>query len=294
MKVVVPLPRRDFDPTEVAVPWRVLTDAGHEVFFATPDGQPGRADPRMLSGEGLDPRGFLPGLSRLRLIGLSLRAGATARAAYAALERDVHFERPLRWNELAAADFDALLLPGAHAKGMREYRESTLLQKFVAAFFGDGRPVAAICHGVVLAARSLDPKTARSVLHGRRTTALTWSLEKTAWDLTRYFARFWDPGYYRTYEERPGEPAGFAGVQQEVTRALARAEDFLDVPPQDPDRFRKTSGLFRDRLDDARPAFVVRDGSYVSARWPGDAYTFARVFCEVIAESGGAASTGDN
>jgi hypothetical protein len=26
----------------------------------------------------------------------------------------------------------------------------------------------------------------------------------------------------------------------------------------------------------------VRDGSYVSARWPGDAHTFARTFCEVL------------
>jgi putative intracellular protease/amidase len=26
----------------------------------------------------------------------------------------------------------------------------------------------------------------------------------------------------------------------------------------------------------------VRDGSYVSARWPGDAYTFARTFVDVL------------
>ena len=29
-------------------------------------------------------------------------------------------------------------------------------------------------------------------------------------------------------------------------------------------------------LNDA-PAFVVEDGNYVSARWPGDAYRFAKV-----------------
>jgi hypothetical protein len=27
---------------------------------------------------------------------------------------------------------------------------------------------------------------------------------------------------------------------------------------------------------DDRPAFVVEDGRYLSARWPGDAYLFAR------------------
>jgi hypothetical protein len=35
-------------------------------------------------------------------------------------------------------------------------------------------------------------------------------------------------------------------------------------------------------LTDERPAWVVRDGSYVSARWPGDAFTFARVFADVL------------
>ena len=29
MRVLVPLPDRDFDITEVAVPWRLLTEAGH-------------------------------------------------------------------------------------------------------------------------------------------------------------------------------------------------------------------------------------------------------------------------
>jgi putative intracellular protease/amidase len=31
-----------------------------------------------------------------------------------------------------------------------------------------------------------------------------------------------------------------------------------------------------------RSAFTVRDGRYVSARWPGDAYLFARRFCELL------------
>ena len=35
VRVLIPLPDRDFDVTEVAVPWRVLRDAGHEVVFAT-------------------------------------------------------------------------------------------------------------------------------------------------------------------------------------------------------------------------------------------------------------------
>ena len=67
-----------------------------------------------------------------------------------------------------------------------------------------------------------------------------------------------------------------------MTRALARPEDFLDVAPQAPDVALKTSGRARDSDADATPAFVVRDGNYVSARWPGDAHTFAREFASLL------------
>ena len=71
-------------------------------------------------------------------------------------------------------------------------------------------------------------------------------------------------------------------VQQEVTRALARPDDFRDVPKTDPDYRRKTSGLQRDSMDDQTPAFVVRDRNYVSARWPGDAHTFAKTLAGML------------
>jgi hypothetical protein len=43
--------------------------------------------------------------------------------------------------------------------------------------------------------------------------------------------------------------------------------------------------LFRDDLKDARPAWVVRDRHYVSARWPGDVHSFAATFAAVLAEN---------
>jgi len=119
------------------------------------------------------------------------------------------------------------------------------------------------------------------VLYGRKTTALTWRLESQAWRIAR-ITRWWDPSYYRTYVERPGEAPGYNSVQAEVTRLLSAPEDFLEPDPSQPDYARKTNGLARDSETDARPAFVVRDGSYVSARWPGDAYTFANAFGEVL------------
>lgn len=285
MKIIVPLPRRDFDPTEAAVSWQILKNAGHDLRFATPDGQAASADPVMISGEGLDVWGFIPLLRKMPVIGLMLRAQKPARDAYALMRADDSYTKPLRYSQLRAEDFDALLLPGGHAKGMREYLESTELQAFVASFFDADKPVAAVCHGVVLAARSISAKTGKSVLYGRKTTALTWKLEKSGWMLTRFFARFWDPGYYRTYAEAPGEVEGYRGVQQEVTRALAGPEDFLDVPADAPNQFLKTGGMARDTLDDSRPAWVVRDGCYVSARWPGDVHTFARTFAALLEES---------
>jgi putative intracellular protease/amidase len=282
--VLLPLPARDFDPTEVAVSWQVLTAAGHTVVFATPSGQPAVGDELMLSGRGLDPWGQVPRLRNVTVVGRVLRANATARAAYDALVASTAFGSPIAWEAARDQALDGLLLPGGHrARGMRQYLESELLQQLVVSCFTDGSPVGAICHGVLLAARSIDPATGRSVLYGKRTTALTWSLERTAWALTRR-TRFWDPDYYRTYLEAPGQPAGFMSVQAEVTRALARSEDFRDVDPGGPDHRRKTSGRSRDTPDDAGPAWVVRDGTYVSARWPGDAHAFARTFADVLAE----------
>lgn len=53
--VILPIPARDFDPTEIAVNWQVLKRGGHTVFFATLDGMPGAADRIMVDGIGLDP-----------------------------------------------------------------------------------------------------------------------------------------------------------------------------------------------------------------------------------------------
>ncbi len=161
----------------------------------------------MLTGQGLDLWGAIPLLRNLPLVGLVLRANRDARKAYAGMIVDPHYVAPQRWDAVDPSDFDALLLPGGHrARGMRDYLESEILQRHVAGFFDEEKPVAAICHGVLLAARSISKRTGRSVLHGYQTTALTWALENSAWSVARIM-RFWDPNYYRTYleAERPAE-----------------------------------------------------------------------------------------
>jgi putative intracellular protease/amidase len=275
--VLIPIPDRDFDPTEVAVSWSVLARDGHRVVFATESGAPGVADDIMVTGRGLDLWSALPVLGSIPLIGLALRANKDGRDAYRRMLRSPEFQSPVSWARASLDGVDALLLPGGHrARGMRSYIDSDLLQRLVVDAFARGLVVAAICHGVLLAARSVDPATGRSVLYGRKTTALTWAMERLAWRITRR-TRIWDPNYYRTYTEEPGQPGGYMSVQAEVTRALEHPTDFRDVSRGSQHAWLKSSGIARDTATDSRPAFVVDDGNYVSARWPGDTHTFASV-----------------
>jgi putative intracellular protease/amidase len=231
----------------------------------------------------LDIWSALPVLGAIPLIGLALRANKDGRDAYRDMLASAEFGHPVSWAHATLDGIDALLLPGGHrARGMRSYIDSELLQRLVVDAYARGVIVAAICHGVLLAARSVDPATGRSVLYGHRTTALTWALERTAWHLTRV-TRFWDPDYYRTYTEEPGQSRGYMSVQSEVTRALQNPADFRDVARGSPHWRLKSSGMVRDTATDSRPAFVVDDGNYVSARWPGDTHTFAKVLSQKLA-----------
>jgi putative intracellular protease/amidase len=259
----------------VAVSWQVRTSKGHTGVFSTESGKPAVADDIMVTGRGLDPWARVPGLGRLVVIGRFLRANRDARDAYAQMVASPEYRQPVEWATATLEGVDCLLLPGGHrARGMRSYIDSDVLQRLVVDAFSRGMLVAAICHGVLLAARSVDSATGRSVLYGHKTTALTWDLERRAWHLARV-TRFWDRDYYRTYPERPGDPAGYMSVEAEVTRALANPSDFRNVVPGSPHLRAKTSGMARDTVTDGRPAFVVDDGTYISARWPGDAHTFA-------------------
>ena len=283
--VLIPIPDRDFDPTEVAVSWQVLTGNAHRVVFATESGVPASADDIMVTGRGLDPWSACPVLDRAVVLGRMLRANKDARNAYGQLVHSPEFSQPLAWAQAGLDGIDALLRPGGHrARGMRSYIDSDTLHRLVVEAFNRGLFVAAICHGVLLAARSVDPETGRSVLYGRKTTALTWAFERRAWHVTR-ITRFADRDYYRTYTEQPGQPAGYMSVQSEVTRALENPRDFCDVAPGAVHRRTKTLGLARDTATDSRPAFVVDDGAYISARWPGDTHTFAAVLSEKLAQN---------
>ena len=247
-KILIPLPAYGFDPTEAAIPWKILTETGHELVFCTPGGEQASTDRLMLKGE------------RLGIWKPVLRARKDAVEAYSEMEACAAFINPCAYEEAQEANFDALLLPGGHDKGVKEYLESSLLQQLVADFFGAGKPVGAICHGVVLAARSIDPATGKSVLHNYQTTALLKTQEMTAYKLTR----LWLNDYYLTY---PG-----LTVEDEVTGALSDDDNFLRGPKP----------LLRDDDEHLDRGFTVRDRNYLSARWPGDAYAFSRQFAAML------------
>lgn len=236
----MPLPSMDFDPTESAVPWRFLKRHGHEFVFATPDAKPAQADQRMIDGNGL-------GILRPFFI-----ADKNGRSAYAEMQKSPEFLSPIAYDDIDIESFGAILLPGGHAQGMKPYLESKRLQELIARHFSAQKTVAAICHGVVLAARSLH-QDGKSILHGFKSTALLQKQEMLAWQITRA----WLGNYYRTYDQ---------SVQSEVTDALARPDDFLEGPMP----------LTRDSEKNLKPGFIVKDRHYLSARWPGDAHLLAQ------------------
>ena len=172
-----------------------------------------------------------PGLRRAVVIGRFLRADRAARDAYAQTVDAAEFRAPIRWDEIDLAAADGVLLPGGHrGRGMRRYLESELLPARVVEASGRGMPVAAICHDVLLAARSTDPATGRSVLYGRKTTSLTWSRERRAWHVAR-ITRCWAPYYYRTYKEQPGQPAGYMSSKPRSPERWPRTTTFKTSRP---------------------------------------------------------------
>ncbi len=250
-KILVPLPRYGADPTEVAIPWKFLSEQKYQLTFITPDGKQAKPDSAMLNGDNL---GIWKSL---------LKARQDAVDACHQMEQSEGFKSPQKYDAINVDEYDALLLPGGHDKRVREYLESEILQQQVVEFFKQKKPVAAICHGVVLAARSIDKNTGKSVLNGYKTTSLLKSQEMAAYNMTR----LWLKDYYLTY---PG-----LTVEDEVTAALSSPEDFSTGPKP----------ILRDDMRHLKRGFTVKDRHYLSARWPGDIYNFSLEFIKMIEAS---------
>ena len=127
-------------------------------------------------------------------------------------------------------------------------------------FFKANKPVAAICHGVVLIARSIDTSTKKSVIYNYKTTGLLKIQELLGYQLTR----LWLKDYYLTYPETT--------VEDEVKSVLSDDSNFL----------KGALPVLRDNYDNMNRGFIVKDRNYLSARWPGDVYNFSLEFVKMI------------
>lgn len=234
--IIIPLPDRDFDVTECVVPWEVLGAAGHTVHFATETGATPACDPLLLTGVVFGQLGAKPENVTL----------------YRRLERAPEFLNPVAYDAINPDDYDLLVLPGGHASGMKQFLESETLRAGVRAFFDADAPVAAICHGVVVLARTLGAD-GRSVIAGRKVTALTRVMEGSA-----YYLTFWKHGkYYRTYPEY---------VESEVRRAVGDDGQFFRGP----------------LVPSYAAPFAVRERNLLTARWPGDAALFSKMALDLL------------
>jgi len=177
-------------------------------------------------------------------------AGPKGLADYQAMTSTVEYHNPIKYSSINVANYDALLLAGGHAPGMKQFLDSKVLHEKTAQFVRQDKCVGAICHGVLLLARSADPDTGKSVIYNHRITSLTRLLERIG-----YASTFWLLGRrFRTDD---------AYVEDEVRAAL-----------RDPRQY--STGLI------PFPHVVV-DRSLVTARyWLFDALAYANKFAEVV------------
>ncbi len=232
--ILMPLADRDFDPTEAAVPWKMCTARGWKVAFSTEHGSVAQGDVVRLKGP-------LPGL---------LSASLKARAAYPEMVLDPAYQHPIPYADIDPGQFQGILLPGGDAPPMRQYLESQVLRNKVLQFWLQGKLIGAICHGMLVAARTVDPQTGRSILYGHKVTAIPKVLDLIGYRLAPLTLK-------REYIMYP------SCVAEEVRACLERPEDFSSGP-----------GLLT--------PYAVSDGNLITARWYLDAELFAEHFADAL------------
>ena len=243
--ITILLPSSDYDPTESGVIWHALVNNGFDVQFATPNGEKAYADKRLTD------IGF-------SLLSPLLMPQKPAMKCYNAMIESKAFLQPISYQQVDVDAVQGIHVPGGHAQGMKTLIESDTAQKIIVDAFKKNLSVATVCHGVLLLARSIDSDTGKSVLYGKQTTGLIKPMELAAWSMTW----LWLKNYYRTYN---------ISVATEVKRVLKSPKDFKQ-------------GSILPIKDSAKNlnGFVVQDGHYLSGRWPGDCYTLAQRFVDLL------------
>jgi putative intracellular protease/amidase len=259
-KILFPLPDKDFDPTEVALAWQILKDYGINVVFATENGDKPEADLITLYGKGLN---HITRFIFDFVIDVRVR-NTLVLDAYRKMELDPSFSKPITWDSINVSKYDALYLAGGHAQGMKQYLDSVLLQSKVSQFWELNRPVAAVCHGVLVLARSKKiGSNDQSLLAGRKTTSLINFMERLAHAFT-----FWSHGdLFRTYS---------ISTEDEVKQAVYGATEIPQANELNKRQQLYDHGTFPDKSFELGKGYIVEDGNYLSGRWPGDVALLAQ------------------
>jgi len=234
--ILMPLPDHDFDPTEAAIPWKTCTARGWNIAISTENGSVPVGDLHRLKGP-------LPGL---------ISAGQRARAAYQEMIEDPAYQQPIPYEGIDVSQYEALLLPGGDGLGMRQYLDSSLLRSKVLQFWQQGKLIGAICHGILVLARTIDDRTGRSVLYGHKVTAPPKSLDRFGYLVDRWLIKH---GYIM-YSQC---------VAEEVRSCLQHPRDLSHGP-----------SIFK--------PYVVCDGTLITSRWYLDAELFAQSLADALGE----------
>ncbi|VUC27749.1 unnamed protein product [Clonostachys rosea] len=243
-KAIILMSDYGHDPTETAVPYMAMKEAGFDVQFATEIGKQPECDKLMLKG----------------LTQKLLGATRSVIEKYHEMFKSAEIQEPLSWSapDFTLDSFDLVLFPGGHDKGVRQVIDSPRVHQLVLDYFPktkkpSRKAVAAICHGVMALSESQDASGV-SAISQCTTTTLPAGMEQTIFWGTWAFLG----DYYKTYG------AWSENTATSVQKALA-----------DPKQL-KTS-MFS-------TPFVIEDENhnYISARYPGDAELFGQKIVALV------------
>ncbi|KLO64247.1 thiamine biosynthesis protein ThiJ [Dermacoccus sp. PE3] len=133
---------------ELLAPYRLFTEAGDTVEFATPGGVAPVADEASLAPEMNDGNDVRPELDAIDAL-----------------------KQPLNLSDVALDDYDAVFYPGGHGP-MEDLAVDATSGKLIADTLAAGKPVAIVCHGPAALLPARD-ENGDPVVKGRKLTALS-------------------------------------------------------------------------------------------------------------------------
>lgn len=143
---------------EIAAPYQLFTEAGHEVDIASPQGGPAPFDPGSVKPAGQNNAVLERFLND---------EGAQCKVAHT-----------MQASQVDASRYDAVFFPGGHG-AMWDLPQDAGVTRIVEAAFRAGKLIGAVCHGVagLVTAQGAD---GRSVVAGRKVNAFTNDEENAA------------------------------------------------------------------------------------------------------------------